>query len=60
MEWLCLIKTTRDRYAEVETAISQLRSYDTPEILAVPVVEGSRAYLEWLGAGTVSEPEARR
>lgn len=47
-EWLCLAKTTGDRYPAVEQAILGLHSYDTPEILALPVSAGSSAYLEWL------------
>jgi periplasmic divalent cation tolerance protein len=47
-EWLCLIKTRAERYAEVEAAISAVHTYDVPEILAVPVEQGSRDYLSWL------------
>lgn len=51
-EWLCFVKTRRDRYDEVEGAIRELHSYDTPEILAVPVVAGSAAYVRWLAEST--------
>ena len=47
-EWLCLVKTTSESYDAVETAISEVHSYDTPEILALPVVAGSSTYLSWL------------
>ena len=47
-EWLCLIKAGRDTYSELETAIRELHPYDTPEILAMPVVDGSADYLAWL------------
>ena len=47
-EWLCLAKTTSDRYPALEAAIRQLHSYDEPEIVAVPVVAGSPSYLEWV------------
>jgi len=47
-EWLCLIKTRRDLYDEVEAAIKEMHPYETPEIIAVPFVAGSREYLEWL------------
>jgi periplasmic divalent cation tolerance protein len=47
-EWQCSIKTTRDRYLAVEQAICGLHTYDVPEILALPVVEGHLAYLQWL------------
>ncbi len=47
-EWLCLIKTTRPRYADVEQTIRELHSYECPEIVATPIETGSPAYLEWL------------
>ena len=47
-EWLCLAKTTADRYPEVETAIRERHSYDEPEIVALAVVEGSPSYLDWV------------
>jgi periplasmic divalent cation tolerance protein len=47
-EWLCLVKTTADRYPELEAAIRQCHSYDEPEIVALPVVAGSRSYLDWV------------
>jgi periplasmic divalent cation tolerance protein len=48
-EWLCLIKTRAEMYGDVEATIRALHSYDEPEILAVPVTEGSEGYLHWLG-----------
>ncbi|HEX2274883.1 MAG TPA: divalent-cation tolerance protein CutA [Acidimicrobiales bacterium] len=47
-EWLCLIKTTDDRLGEVVAAVRKAHSYDTPEIIAVPVVGGSERYLRWV------------
>ena len=47
-EWLCLIKTRDDLYNKVEAAIKKLHSYETPEIIAVPIVKGSKEYLGWL------------
>ena len=47
-EWLCTIKTSRDRYAGVEEAIRELHPYDEPEILALPILQGSAGYLRWL------------
>lgn len=47
-EYLCLIKTAADLYAAVEDAIRDLHPYEVPEILAVPVVQGSAAYLGWM------------
>lgn len=47
-EWLCLIKTRDDIYDKVEKAIKELHPYETPEIIAVPIVKGSPDYLNWL------------
>jgi len=48
-EWLCLIKTSRDAYDRVEKSIRELHPYEVPEIIAVPLTQGSRNYLAWLG-----------
>jgi periplasmic divalent cation tolerance protein len=48
-EWMCIIKTRKDFYPELEKSIREVHPYEVPEILAVPVVEGSKDYLEWLG-----------
>ena len=47
-EWLCLIKSKKNFYEEIEKTIKEIHSYETPEIIATPVVAGSRDYLEWL------------
>lgn len=47
-EWLCLIKTREELYSEVEKAIKILHSYETPEIIAIPIVQGTPGYLNWL------------
>ena len=47
-EWLCLIKTTRARFREVAAMVETLHPYDTPEIIGVPIVLGSREYLKWI------------
>jgi len=47
-EWLIIIKTRRNLYEELETAIKMAHKYEIPEILAIPVVAGSKSYLDWL------------
>ena len=47
-----LIKTARDRYAELEAAIRAAHPYELPEIIAVPLAGGLPAYLEWVEAET--------
>ena len=48
-EVLLVVKTTPARFAELRDEIAELHSYDVPEILALPVREGSTPYLDWLG-----------
>ncbi len=55
-EWLCLVKTTDDRLDQVVSAIRQAHSYDTPEIIALPVVGGSDAYLRWVSEVVADDP----
>ncbi len=47
-EVLVIAKTARSRFAQLEREVRSLHSYETPEILALPIVEGSLPYLEWL------------
>ena len=47
-----LIKTTRERYAEIEQAIRALHPYDVPEIIAMPVSAGLASYLRWVADET--------
>ena len=47
-EYLLLMKTTQARSAELEKRVAALHSYDTPEIIALPIVGGSEKYLAWL------------
>ena len=47
-EWLCVIKSKKDVYEELEKSIKEIHTYETPEIFALPVVAGSKEYLKWL------------
>jgi periplasmic divalent cation tolerance protein len=51
-EWACSAKTRRDLYGPLEQAIRELHPYETPAIVATPVVAGSQSYLEWIAAET--------
>ncbi len=55
-EWLCLAKTTAERYPEVEAAIRELHSYEEPEIVAIPIVAGSTGYLAWVDESVALPP----
>jgi periplasmic divalent cation tolerance protein len=47
-ERLLLIKTRADRFAALRDAILEIHPYEVPEVLALPVADGSPAYLAWL------------
>ena len=47
-EWMLLIKSRRDLLDQLRAAIGKIHSYEVPELLAVPVVDGSEDYLAWL------------
>ena len=47
-EVLILAKTTQAKFDELEKEVRLLHSYDTPEIVAIPVINGSGPYLDWL------------
>jgi periplasmic divalent cation tolerance protein len=47
-EVLMVIKTRTDAFDEVATNVRIAHSYDTPEIIALPVLLGSREYLKWI------------
>ena len=53
-EVLLLAKTTQTKFDELEKEVRALHSYDTPEIIAVPVVAGSAPYLDWLNESVKS------
>lgn len=47
-ELLLLVKTTAERVDAVSATIRELHGYDVPEILALDVARGDKAYLDWL------------
>jgi periplasmic divalent cation tolerance protein len=47
-EYQLLIKSKRELFPEIKAAISKLHSYHTPEIICLPIIDGSRNYLQWV------------
>ena len=47
-EVLLLIKTTKDLEAEVYQEVQAVHSYDTPELITLPITNGSETYLDWM------------
>lgn len=58
-EVLLIAKTTRSRFEELETEVRVLHSYETPEIVALPLAAGSSPYLEWLKTSVRVESELK-
>jgi periplasmic divalent cation tolerance protein len=53
-EWLLVIKTSRALFTRLRTALESTHSYELPEILALPVTEGSPNYLSWMDGELMS------
>ncbi|WP_343245957.1 divalent-cation tolerance protein CutA [Streptomyces sp. SID5785] len=51
-EYQVLLKTSAARYPDLERWLTEHHDYDTPEIIAVPVVRGAPGYLAWVAAET--------
>jgi len=47
-EFLLLIKSSRERFDVLRVALEKLHSYEVPEVIAMPVVDGARNYLNWM------------
>ncbi|MFJ9677011.1 divalent-cation tolerance protein CutA [Streptomyces sp. NPDC101194] len=54
-EWQLLLKTTAERYDELEAHLLAAHDYGTPEVVAVPVVRGSARYLDWVSSETAPD-----
>jgi periplasmic divalent cation tolerance protein len=52
-EHLLLIKTSPERYLDLEARIRRSHPYELPEIIALPVTAGLQAYLDWIVLQTV-------
>ena len=48
-ECLVVMKSRMDLFAQLAENVKALHSYEVPEILALPIVEGSKAYFDWMG-----------
>lgn len=51
-EILLIVKTRAALFDALMQAVKDLHSYDTPEIIALPIVRGSQDYLDWITAET--------
>jgi len=51
-ETMLVIKSTRGLFAELARELSAMHSYQVPEVIALPVVDGAEPYLDWIGRET--------
>jgi periplasmic divalent cation tolerance protein len=47
-EALLVLKTKREKVAAVAKRVGELHSYENPEVIAVPISEGKKEYLDWV------------
>ncbi len=52
-EFVLSVKTKATLYKKVEKRILELHSYEVPEIIALPITQGSGEYLKWLHSQTL-------
>lgn len=57
-ETLMIIKSARPLFDRLRTVIVRLHSYDVPEVVALPIVDGAASYLAWMDKALLhTEPE---
>jgi periplasmic divalent cation tolerance protein len=47
-EQLLMVKTRKELFTVLEKKVREMHSYSVPEIVALPIIDGSSAYLRWL------------
>lgn len=47
-EVLCIVKSRSELFSDIEKIVKKIHSYDIPEIIAIPIVQGSKEYTEWV------------
>lgn len=57
-ETLLLIKSSRALFNELRSEIERLHSYEVPEAIAMPIVDGLERYLEWMAGALKDEQDS--
>lgn len=47
-EWQLIIKTDLNQFTALEAKIRSVHSYEVPEVIALPILQGSQPYLQWM------------
>jgi len=58
-EVLMIVKTQKHNYPTLEKRVREMHSYSVPEIIALPIMEGSADYLKWLEESTEQHIDER-
>jgi len=51
-EVLLILKSRRRHFPSIVQTVKALHSYDVPEVIALPIIEGNKDYLQWLTEST--------
>ena len=51
-EVLMVVKTKKSLFERLQERVKELHSYSVPEIIGLPLIQGSKEYLDWLGQET--------
>lgn len=57
-EVMLVIKSSRALFNQLRSELERMHSYEVPEVVAVPIVDGSDRYLAWMDRELVSEPQS--
>ncbi len=47
-EWLLIIKSSREKFDGLRAALESAHTYEVPEVIAIPIVDGAPNYLSWI------------
>ena len=47
-EYLLIVKTRKEKFESLEKRVKEIHPYEVPEIIALPVILGSKDYLDWI------------
>jgi periplasmic divalent cation tolerance protein len=54
-EWLLVIKTRGELFDALSAELRKVHSYEVPELVAIPIVDGLPDYLNWIDEQTAEE-----
>lgn len=57
-EFLVLMKSSQRLFAALSESVREIHSYEVPEVLALPIVEGFKPYLDWLNTSLADSGES--